>query len=912
MTETQAWMERAGSSPLLATKLYVPPARPNRVPRPRLVARLNEALDMGARLILLSAPAGFGKTTLLSAWLGDEGERAVRLWAGWISLDEGDNDPARFTAYLIAALQTFDPRIGEGMVGVLQGPQPPPLESLLTVLVNDLASLPAGDAATSLAYILVLDDYHLIKAGPVHQVVSFLLEHAPSHLHLVIASRSDPPLHLPRLRGRGQLLELRVEDLRFSGDEASAFLNQVMGLDLAAEEVDGLGARTEGWITGLQLAALSLQGQDAGQKTGFVEAFTGSNRYVLDYLVEEVLQREPEPVQSFLLRTSILDRMTGPLCDAVLESEGSQALLERLEQDNLFIVPLDGERRWYRYHRLFADLLRGRLGRERAAPLHHRASQWYERNGYVAEAIHHALTAGDLERVADLVEATGLQMLMRGELTTLLGWLARLPGGMVRARPWLCIYQAWALLLTGQLEGIEPPLRLALEPTTPGVPPPTPEMRGHAAAIRSYAAAIKGEVSPAIELAQQALAWLPDEELTVRSVVAFTLGGTRILVDDIAGASQAFAEASRMGLDAGNIHLAVPAMGGLAAVLELQGKLRESARIYQRSLQLAEEQGAGRSLVGGQAHSGLGELAYEWNDLARAEHHLTQAVRQNRLWGNVESLANCQVSLARLHLVQGDAEGAWEMLRQAEQVIQAHTVTALTGARVAACWPWLWLAQGNLAAAERWVHERGLSPGDEPDLSREHEYLSLARILLAGGRPAEATGLLARMRQLADNSGRQGSVIKTLALLALAHQSQNDAQQAMVTLEQALSLAEPEGYVRTFVDEGQPLAALLPGVSSESSRVSQAYVERLQAAFGLEPADKAPRTKEATSLVEPLSDREREVLRLVAQGLTNQEIADRLVIAVSTVKSHTNHIYGKLGVKNRTQAINRAQTLDLL
>ena len=899
---------------LLLTKVHIPQPRPTLVPRPRLLRRLDDALQLGHRLILLSAPAGSGKTTLLSTWIAD-----CRHPAAWLSLDTGDSDPSRFLSYVVGALQTLDPQVGQGVAGALQSPQPP-VDALLTALVNQI-----GESTSLHGAILILDDYHAIQTQPVHEVLGFLLEHLPAPpegMHLVIATRADPPVPLSRLRGRAQLTEVRIADLRFTSDEAAAFLSDVMGLDIPPEAVAELESRTEGWITGLQMAALSLQGRDAQETASFVQAFAGSHRHILDYLLEEVLNRQPEPVQRFLLETSILDRLTGPLCDMITRRTGGQATLEDLERRNVFILPLDDERRWFHYHRLFRDLLRVRLNQlgppldcAPTAMLHRRASAWFEEQGSLTEAIDHAIQAGETDRAAQLVEDNGLRMLTQGELTTLLGWLRPLPRETIDARPWLAIYAAWALGLTGQVDDAEARLRAA---EAASEAPPADDRLGHVAAIRSYIAAHRGDAAQVVELAQRALELLDEENLVVRSVVAFTLGGAYLFGADWAAATAAFSEAIDMGQAGANVHLAVSAAAQLAMLEVEQGRLHKAFETSQRMLAMAEN-----SPVAAQAHSGLGELLYEWNDLEAAEHHLTRSVELGRRWGNVEALSGSYVWLARLRWAHGDREGARDALERAERLVEQglHPEARIVVSAVRA---WIAIAGSDFAVAERWVQARGLDAGQDDPTMREGEYLILARLLLARGELDAAVHLLDRILESTERVGRLGLSLQAQALQALVLQAKGDRELALAALQRALATAEPEGYLRTFVDEGEPMRRLLadlearltgqtPAPDSPHHSRLRAYVQRLLAAFpGSEAETLAPAGRTQTTLAEPLSERELEVLRLVAAGYSNREIAAQLFIALSTVKSHTNSIYGKLGVKNRTQAIAASRALGLL
>lgn len=906
--------------PLLQTKLYVPPPRPNLVSRPRLIQQLDKGLRVGCRLTLVSAQAGFGKTTLLSEWVhrmgvpaagggpdscGDSGQPRV----AWVSLDEGDNDAVRFWSYVVAALQTLWAEVGQSALVALRSPQAPPLDATLTTLINELTAVPDR-------FCLVLDDYHVVEAQAIHDTLGFLLEHQPPQMHLVIATRTDPALPIARLRGRGQMTEVRVSDLRFTPDEAAAFLRQAVGLDLPATDVAALEGRTEGWITGLQLAALSMQGRE--DLSDFVQAFTGSNRYVLDYLTEEVLQRLPERVQSFLLETAILQRLTGGLCDAVTGRQDGQSMLTALEQANLFLVPLDGERRWYRYHRLFADLLRARL--EDAQPhrlpeLHGRASAWYEEQGALDDAVTHAIAAGDLVRVGKMIERYGMPILMRGELTTVLRWVEALPEEIVLASASICVSHAWALLLTGQMPWLEPRLQQAerlLEAA------PVDNLSGDIATIRAYVAAHQGDVARTIELAHQALDLLDEENLGERGIVSFILGGAHMLRGDVAAASRAMVEASVVGQQGGNLHIAVPALNALAGIQMLEGRLHQARSTAQEAIGLATGP-SGRPLpFAGGAVSALAELAYEWDDLESALTHAQQSVDLAQQWGNSDTLCSSYLTLAQVRMGLGDLEAASDALKQAQRLSSGLMTTSMFVMQLRVAWARLWLAQGNLEAVARWVEEVDIDVANPvfANLTFAAEALFLARAQLAMRQPEAAMQVLEILVENARVQELNAVVIEALALQAMVYQAQGAGRRAGATLIEALTLAEPEGFVRRFVDLGRRMAPLL----GEATRrgVAPEYVGKLLAALGEETQDGAEavvrqRTERPPSpLVEPLSERELEVLGLIADGLSNREIAEELVVAVSTVKSHANHIFGKLAVKSRTQAVARAKELGLL
>ena len=776
-------------TPILATKLYVPPLRPEMVSRPRLLAQLNEGLHR--KLILISAPAGFGKTTLISEWLA---------WcerpAAWLSLDAGDSDPIRFLTYLVAALQTIAPHIGDEVPGILQSSQPPPPEAVLTALLNDLATLPDHS-------ILVLDDYHVIDARAVDQALTFLLEHLPPHMHLVIVTREDPALPLARFRARDQMIELRITDLRFTHAEAAAFLNRVMGLNLSTQDIAALEQRTEGWIAGLQLAALSLQGQP--DAASFIASFSGSHHFVLDYLVEEVLGRQSESIQKFLLRTSILDRFCAPLCDAVVldPSVPGQATLAYLERANLFLVPLDDERRWYRYHHLFAELLRQRL-RQQPTPspgnaesvvneLHIRASVWYEEQGLDIEAFHHATAAPDIERAARLVEGNGMPLQFRGAVTPVLNWLRSLPEAVLDARPSLWVMYASALSMTGQLTGVEEKLQAA-EAALQGAElnDRTRNLIGHIAAIRALLAVAQNQVETIIAQSHRALEYLHPDNLAVRTATVWKLGMAYHLQGDRPAARRAYTEAIALSEASNSIMNNVTASIGLGLIQESDTQLYAAAETYRRVLHLVGESPQPGTC---EAHLGLARICYEWNSLEEASQHAQQGIHLARLIENTDRVVAGEVLLARLKLTGGDAAGASTLLAEAAQSAQQHNFITPIPA-VAAAQVLTLLRQGNLVAAAH--------------LAQAHDLpLSQARVYLAQGDPSAALAVLESWRRQVEVKGWQDEQLKAMGLQALALQAQSEKDQAVQLLLDALVLAEPGGFIRLFADEGRPMALLL-------------------------------------------------------------------------------------------------------
>lgn len=868
---------------ILTTKLHIPPLRSKHVLRPRLIKRLNESAHR--KLILISAPAGFGKTTLVSEWLAGSGRPAT-----WLSLDENDNDPARFLSYLIAALQRIQPDIGQGVLPALQVPQPPPVEGSLTALLNEVAEI--DDPFT-----LVLDDYHVITAQAIDQALTFWLEHAPPRVNLVIATREDPSLPLHRLRARDQLTELRAADLRFTPDEAASFLTQVMGLRLSAEDVATLEARTEGWIAGLQLAALSMQGM--ANTTQFIQTFAGSHRFILDYLLEEVLHKQPDDVQYFLLYTSILDRLCGPLCDALLDAPtgSGQEMLESLEQANLFIIPLDAERRWYRYHHLFADLLRQRLTQIEPASainaLHLRASQWHEDTGFELEAFRHAAAGNDVDRAERLIDGKGIPLHLRGAAMTILNWLASLPEATLNAKPVLWWRHAALLLVNGQTTGVEEKLDAAEKAVQSMTPDDnTRNLIGRIAAARATLALTRYQPDVMIAQARRALDHLSAGYPSTRANAHWTMGYAHFLRKDYAAARRAYSDGIALGQAGNAIFSTLLATTGLGNVQEVDNQLHQAAETYRQVLRWAGDQPL---QIVYDAHLGLARLNFEWNDLDAAQTHGEQSLHLARQYDRViDRFIVCEVFLARLTLARGNVDEAAAMLAQTYQTARQKNFALRIPEVVAAQVPVL-LRQGRRDEALRLAQSHALP-------------LSEAQAHLAQGDSAAALALLDGLYAQADAGNWADERLNVMAWQAIALQALGEHDQAVRRLSVALTLAEPEGFIRLFVDKGEPMRQLLVAASAQG--VVPEYVRKLLATFEAEPHPSDNLSPQP--LPDPLSPRELEVLRLIAQGLSNQDIGARLFLALDTVKGHNRKIFEKLGVSRRTEAVARARALGLL
>lgn len=869
------------SAEILSTKLYIPHSRPDLVRRSHLIDHLN--LGLHGKLALVSAPAGFGKTTLVTEWLASIERPAV-----WLSLDENDSDPVRFLTYIVSAFQTLAPQVGTGILNLLESPQPPSIDSLLPTLLNDLTTI-------SDDFVLVLDDYHSLDSQEIDAALAFLIDKQPPQMYLVIITRADPRLPLARLRARGQLTELRAVDLRFTADEAAEFLNQAMGLSLSVEDVAALETRTEGWIAGLQLAALSLKGQQNTHQ--FIQSFTGSHHFVLDYLIDEVLNDQPPHVHDFLLKTSILDRICAPLCDAVLQdSEHTAAdMLEYIRQANLFLVPLDNERRWYRYHHLFGDLLRKQLGQSgdiEVNDLHIRASTWYEANGLDVEAFQHATEANDIDRAIRLIEAQDTPLYLRGFAHLVLNWLKWLPIDTLDSRPILWVMYGWLLWITHQSPQVESKLQHAAN--TAKVLPPgieTNTILGRVAAMRAMLAANEYQTGVMIAQAELALELLPEGQDYVQLEVKRTLASAHHIRGNRPEAIQAYKETIAICEATNNVFTNILATTGLGIVHAMDMRLGLAESDFHRVLELVSQP---VQPIACEASLGLARLHYEWNDLDKAEHFCEQAIHLGQKIDGIDTAAAGQVLLAWLMLARGNAPAADRALaevakiaRQRQFIIQIPRIAAL---QIRIC-----LQHNDLETAY--------------SLLQEHELpLSQARIALSQGKTTEALAVLTTYHQQMEEKSWRDEILKTMVLQAVANYQSRDTQAGITAISEALELSEPERCIRIFLDEGEPMMKLLSDALARG--IMPEFVRRIMTAFHTQ--HKSPQTRSMQPLVEPLSERELEILALIAEGLSNREVGERLYLALSTVKGHNRNIFDKLQVKRRTEAVARARELGLI
>ncbi|MDP6715622.1 MAG: LuxR C-terminal-related transcriptional regulator [SAR202 cluster bacterium] len=918
------------SNPLLNTKLFIPRSRPDLIPR----ARLTNMLQTGAwrALTLVSAPAGFGKTTLVADWVRESGWKAA-----WVSLDEGDNEVSRFLSYLTLALREIRDDIGQTALDALQSSQSPPVEAVMAGLLNEVATITDD-------FVVVLDDYHAIVAQPVHDALSYLLDHIPPQMHLVITTRADPPLPLSRLRVRGQMTEARASDLRFTGDETSEYLNDLMGFELSPEQIEVLETRTEGWIAGLQLAALSMQDRD--DKKEFVEAFAGSHRFIIDYLVDEVLSRQSDEVQRFLRWTSVLERFNAPLCNAVTEMPDRQAILQHIEQSNLFLIPLDDDRRWFRYQHLFAEFLLQRL--EESQPdlipeLHMRASQWFADEGWADEAIDHAIAGDSFEHAASLIERVAPTLVQNEEFHTLISWVTKLPDSALPSHPVLCLQYAWSLHFSGQVDAVEPLLEMAEANQHLA---PNASVPALADVTRAAVASGQGNLARGIDLTQgviqrlsgdadSAETHISSDDLGARGIAKLILADCYRESGDITAADQTYPRAVDDNRKAGSLFPALASIGHWGDVRVIRGQLRQAMTIYSEGLDLIKarselDEGRGRGLLtAAQIYGRMSAVMYEWNDLTEAEDYATRTIELYELSGHTIHGIRGYRTLAVLKHAIGDIEGALRQLRNLDELAVKAGDTVRDDrlrAETTAMNIRLLLAQNHpepdrlLSDVARWVEARGLSFDDEFEYTHEIDYMILARLLIAQEQPERAILTLEHAVHAAESADRAGDVISYLTLLASAQFSQGDFDTALATITRALTLAEPEGYVRTFVDCGKPMQELLQIAIDRDIKVE--YATRLLVAFSSDKSE-TPQTEEPHAIqppsppshgsqTEPLNEREAEILRFMAAGLTNREIASELFISVNTVRWHAHNLFGKLGANRRAEAVAHARELGLL
>jgi len=918
--------------PLLTTKLYVPPVRANIVQRTRLVQQIETGITSNYKLTLVSAPAGFGKTTLISAW-GNE----TRIPIAWVSLDEGDNDLTRFFEYCIAALRMIKPNVGDALLELQQSPHPPAVETVLTSLINELDEIQERFA-------LVLDDYHVVEAHPIHEAVNFLINHMPRKMHLIIATRADLPLPIARLRTRLRLTELSESELRFTLDEAATYLNDVMQLDLAMEDIAALENRTEGWIAGLQMTALSIQGR--GDASGLARALSGKHRFIFDYLMEEVLSQQSAEIQGFMVKTSILNQLSAPVCDALMgwsDAAGditrkrtvikrldtalpSQEILEHMDHENLFLIPLDDERRWYRYHRLFADILEERLLRvhgDHIQDLHRRAGDWYEQNGLIGEAINHFLEAGEFERAADFISKNALTFVYHGNLGTLARWLEVLPKDVKDSQPWLSITHAWALSFAGQLE----PVASLLQEAEGSLTSITDEIEvqrlsGIIDALRAYLIAIRGSMPLAADFAREALEVLPDEDLVLRGFTATLLATVLRWTGDLKEAKSAYQEAIAINRAAGATNVLVESLCDLAILQSIEGRLQQSISTCHEALSLAEDyyERSGRRLSAhGHVSIQLCRIFRDRNDLDLARKYAEEGLALCEEWGQAESIMRAYIEHAEILQAYGDSDGSIRSIQKARQL--SSNLSPWYEVRSAAREAHLRLLQGDLTYALEWLNDQDLIINDEIEFQDLETHLPIVRTLIMHGRQLpkseslppldQAIEFLERMRSIAESSGAGRYRIEIMILTSLAQDALGETERALSTLNKALTLGEPEAFIRAFVDGGEPVRLLLCELEKRKTSVPHAR-KVLQSMGDQEEVGITAGVSSTDGLFEPLSEREKEVLNLLATHLSSTEIADQLVIAASTVRSHIKNIYSKLRVHSRTEAVEKARKIGLL
>lgn len=910
---------------LLATKLFIPPVRAGAVARPRLVEKLLPGLERPGCFALLSGPAGFGKTTLLSEFAAQS-----RQPVAWLSLDEGDNDPNRFWAYLIKACQTVFAGVGETALALLRAPQPGSEEALPTLLINDLAG-----QAQPLA--LILDDYHAVQNPAIHTGILFLLDHLPDSIHLIVATRTDPPWPLARFRARSRMIEIREKDMRFTIDEAAAFFNRTMGLALSASALAALEERTEGWAAGLQLAALSMQGRSDAE--AFIRAFTGSNVYIAEYLLDEVLKRQPEEMQSFLLQTSILDRLNGGLCEAVTGAAGGEQKLKALQQANIFIIPLDDEGRWFRYHRLFADLLLARLQssfpKTALQQLHQNAARWYEQQAMLAEAVEHSLAAADYTQAVRLLEPAALPMILQANVATVESWLQAVPDALIEKNARLNMAYAWLNLLRGMPHQAAPFIE-RLQIIFASADANDPALQAEWLAIQAEMLMAQGRAMESRDLAIQAQEMLPKLEVNARIMLYVTLAKAYQQTLDDERALQVFQMIVQDARQSGDLTFEVLGTSAQAQTVLRQGRLHRTFEIASEGIRRVEQSGL-KLPFSATLYGELGQVYFHWNQLEQARAYLRRSMEISGKSGYSDPEIYYHLMLSKMYQMEGDLEGCAREMDQAGQLAKM-TPPAMVRANLIAQQVRVYLESGQRAAAEDLLAGEGfsfrdgftctdLAPGAPVTLEAGHVYNSALRVLLARAKYGQADlqpgiDLAGRVFAGELSSGHLPAALETLLLLSQMHGLLGDTLASQAAAARAVELAEPEGFLSPFMEEGQAAAEILAELAKNNAGRGEtsAWLQRITAAVsglaeagdehGVPPAAAAAASQ--ADLIEPLSARELEVLRLIAAGLSNREIADKLVITVSAVKKHSGNIYGKLNVNSRTQAVSRARQAGLL
>ncbi len=927
MDDTSLFQDR-----LLTTKIFVPRSSRHLIQRSRLTTLLMQGLQ--SKLTLISAPAGFGKTTLLSSWVQSLPCESFEVpCVAWVSLDEDDNEPALFWSYVLKALDTLQPGLCTSLLAYLQTQQAPraPIRSVLQTLINTLVS-------RNEQFLLIIDDYHVITQSEVHQSLIYFLKHLPPQIHIMIAARADPPLLLSLLRARREVLEIRTSQLRCTLEEGTAFLEEVMGIHLPTEISQEVNARTEGWLVGLQLLGLSLQGRT--DPANLLDEVSGSQRYILDYLMEEILRRQPLPIQKFLLRTSILERLSAPLCDALLEQTDSQQILEYLERANVFVVPLDSQRRWYRYHTLFAEALRSQLEQaesETVSALHLGASRWYAEQEYLTEAIRHAISARAWPQAADLIEQEHVSTWGSSEHAMVRRWIEKLPTEEVRSRPRLCLAYAKTLFMIapyatmeGWLHDAESALQAMVpvptdETAVPGTPPLFErtawdnllgEIIAYRAVITGYH---RGEGPAALALCQEAMAHLSEQTILVRAEIGYAQSLAYFSFGDVVASIHCAREATALAQAVGNTSSTILYLGRTAYCLRVQGKLHEVVQVTEHVARLGKTPvGLPHAMVCW-AHIHRASVLRQWNRLDEALDLLLQAIRLSEQTETIVSLYLGYTELMRVYLALGEMDAARQAFQWAEEALSKIYSSHRRDIYVIVNWVEFWLASGELERAICWEQELTQQASPSSLLARERRDVARVRILLAQKQPGEALSLLEPLLVVAEKQERLGHVIEMKLLQALAYQMRQQMQEAIGALSQAVQLAEPEGYIRCFLDEGPLMATLLSRLRrQEHKHRPTPYLDEVLAAFHLadtgaeQRSERTGQPRMVQPLLDPLSERELEVLCLMIQGDSNQKIAETLVLSIDTVKRHVSNIFSKLGVHTRVQAVAQARSLGLL